>query len=224
VTLGSVTWLGAPAAPHTRVRAPLVRIADADGDGMRDVVVAANVNGPGGVDGRLPWFDANAQGLLQAGVWGQLAVPPTAAGVDGAGVELLAADWDRDGSDDLAALRAHGTTTPSPIGPQSTPLPSDVVLLCGPQPAYAPAVAIALQGSNDDAAFVMPPSLQQPLERVQSPLRAFDLRSDGSPDLLVLDLAVNGGGALLALANQCPLPPGAPCLDGSQATRLQIGS
>lgn len=211
-------------------RCAALALADVDGDGVRDVVVAANVSGPGGIDGRLQWFGANAQGLLQAGVWGQLAVPPTAAGVDGAFVALLAGDWDRDGSDDLAALRAQGTTTPSPIGPQTTPLPSDVVVVRGPQPANATATAIALPGSHGYAAFAMPPSLQRPLEPGQSPLRAFDLRSDGNPDLLVLDLAVNGGGALLALANQCPLPPGAPCLDaigaatgGDPATPARLG-
>ena len=77
---------------------------------------------------------------------------------------------------------------------------SDVVVVRGPQPANATATAIALPGSHGYAAFAMPPSLQRPLEPGQSPLRAFDLRSDGNPDLLVLDLAVNGGGALLALA------------------------
>lgn len=195
-------------------RATALALADVDGDQQMDYVVAQNDWSPAGPIGALAWYGGNGQGQLLAGSWGAIPLPANGSGLGDPIVALIAGDWNGDGVDDLAAIRARATATLTPNGVAVASAPSDLLVACGPDLPFHTATALPLPGAHDALAIALPPSAQLPLDTLPALLRPIDLKGDGAPDLLVLGLdAAGGAGSMAIAANDAPLAPGAPGLD-----------
>jgi hypothetical protein len=194
-------------------RATALALADVDGDQLNDYVVATNDWSPNGPIGSLAWHGGNGQGQFTGSTWGAIALPYNGTGLGAAIVALLAGDWNGDGHDDLAAVRAFVTGQATPAGLVATTAPSELLTVCGPALVYAEATATPLPGAHDALTLAAPPSMMLSLDLSPALLRTLDLGADGAPDLLVLGLdAATSDGAMATLANAAPHAQGAPWL------------
>jgi hypothetical protein len=195
-------------------RATALALADVDGDHQMDYVVAQNVWSGGRTNGGIAWYGGNGQGQLLVGAWGAIPLPGNGSGLGDPIVALLAGDWNQDGFDDLAAVRAFVSVTMNATAFLPSTAPSELLVACGPGLPYAPSTALPLPGTHDALSLALPPAFQRPLDLLPGLLRPLDLKRDGAPDLLVLALdAATSGGSMAVIANDAPLALGAPRLD-----------
>lgn len=195
-------------------RATALALADVDGDDQMDYVVAQNVWSGGRAAGGIAWYGGNGQGALLAGSWGAIALPANVSGLGDPVVAVVAGDWNQDGFDDIAAIRAFASATLTSTTFAQSTAPSELLVVCGPALTYAAPTSLALPGAHDALSMALPPAFQRPLDLLPGLLRPFDLKGDGAPDLLVLALdAATGSGSMAVVANDAPLAPGAPRLD-----------
>lgn len=181
-------------------------LADVTGDGDLDYLLARTVPGIGGTWADVSWMAGDGLGNASTTAWGTFLLPANPTTLGEFVPAITVADFDRDGHVDLAVLRGFarpgtGASAAATYGP------AELLVAMGPALPFATFTSIALPGhlvfsSTDSGQFPL-----LPLRAAPGFLRVFDLRRDGSDDLLVA--AVQSPGAatptqLVTLANQTP--------------------
>ena len=202
-------------------------LADVAGDLNLDYLLARTLPGVGGTLAEVAWMVGDGLGNASNTAWGTFVLPPNPTTLGEFVPAITVRDFDRDGNVDLAVLR--GFVQPaSPASPAAQYGPAELLVAMGPTLPFAMFTSIALPGHLVFAATDTGQFPLLPLKSAPGFLRVFDLRRDGSPDLLVAALQSPGSSTptrLVALANQTPAGPtdaafnriGAP--SGGVATR-----
>jgi hypothetical protein len=184
--------------------------ADVIGDSNPDYVLAQTVPNGGSPFAQVMYFQGDGLGHASTVNWGMFVLPPSTQPMNDFVAAIEVGDWNRDGHDDIAVLRGYVQPQPQSSSVAPTYGDSELLVAMGPSLAYAPFETIALPGHHTFAAIGTSLFTLLPLPSAPGYLRTFDLRRDGSPDLLVTGMFTSSAAGPTCVATLLnTTPPGA---------------
>ncbi len=133
-------------------------------------------------------IEGNGAGQLIYSSWRNVALPPNPTTLPAYILSVQIEDFDRDGNNDLAAVRHF--LQPAPAGSVSAPQVANAELLVamGPNLQWGPVTSIDLGGYVSDSWTVQPSVALLPLVPTPDLIRVADWSRDRAPDLFIASL------------------------------------
>jgi hypothetical protein len=202
--------LFATSAPHNLGggRFTALAVADVVGDGNADYVLTQTTPSGGTITSSVMWQQGDGAGNVLSWNWGYFYLPPNPTALQDYVPAVEAGDWNRDGHVDLAVVRGFVQPTNTMSTAQPTYADSELLVALGPNLPFATFESIALPGAHSWSSTYNQLFPLLPLFGAPGLLQTFDLRQDGSVDLLVLGMRGQNGTAgttcIATLVNTTP--------------------
>lgn len=201
-------FVGLPQALPPRVTS--LAIGDVFGGPAPDFVLSLETAaGP-----EIQLIEGDGTGQLLTASWTNLVLPPNTTGKPAHIMSVKLADFDRDGSRDLVALRNFVVPAPTGSAASAQHADSELVFAMGPNLSTATMVRNGCNGFVNDTWSAHPVSHALPLLAVPDLLCVADWSRDDTPDLYVPSVLqvtpTTSVSKVLVWKNQTPPVPGSP--------------
>ena len=205
---GQLAFTNLPQRVSGRVTS--LEIADANGDGLADYFFSSvTLRQP--LSSNILWIAGDGLGGINQNTWGNMNLPAQTTGLDDHIVSIRAHDFNKDGFEDLIAIRGYSTLPLSSTSP--TYADSDLIQFSGPLLSNASSTVIPLGGFTQIGLIASGNFSMVPQWGAPETLRWIDLGHDKGRDFFIGGIFRPLGAAMAIFKNAMPPLPGEPAIE-----------